>query len=1331
MEKLQRIILLFLILINSIKSYSQKVEINLSPEGKLETIYDNQGNQLKLKDILINAPKNSGVLTTTNLNCSTTSYFNLYFEPGCGMEDTTNPTHNARRAVMCKVFEDISNFITSPLSTTGNKVNIWVRNIANMDVSSGTLGLASSYYLPYPNVGGILDGEIWKTIHLGVDSYKNVLNGTNLFYHGRVAFNFNDPNINWNTNLSINSPSNLYDLYTVILHEVVHSLGFNSFINENGASIDPSPYYSRYDTFLQTNNNIPLLTIGSCSMYDVSFNSAVSPTVLRPGCTLPNNISNGVLNNTVCNNAIKYVGSSTIPVYTPTCFEQGSSLSHFEDMLYPTCASPYGNDSYFVLSNVILLGVTKRYLKPEERNVLCDIGYNVKTTFGDSTTSNGFYNYGGTACNGIVVAGLNDGINSNGDYTFVGNANSNIVISGATILNNDVSATSFECLQDISAVSTLSATSGTSSTSINFSSATTGLHVLRYVPINGTKRGNITYIYVYIRVPAIINGCTPTSNSCNLVMNGDFEQFSDINASPIIRKACGWDSVFQLPPDYLGDSSAYAKYFSSTANSYPSWIVPCNWYGYQFSNNNIGNGYAGLSISTGVGGKQHIYTRLNNPLQANTNYQLSFDVSLADGYSHWASNLQAFLHRSNTTPPSILAYNSNGDVSIVNNASDSTTQLISPTVTRNTNGWDTITFNFTTTTGGEQFLYLGLLNNATLVTNTPAATGISGCSYQSAATNLFGNRLISYYIDNVSLIPTNGAVFNLPSSICNAQNLNNLSIYLSGTNTNGVFSGNGVTLVNGVYSFNASVAGVGTNTISYTFTNSSGCSITIYDSINVTTSTDTHADLFIKDSQDENGSEPNTITQYMWTSDNIWVRNYNDNELTHQNPDYSANGNPNYVKVRVINKSCITSTGSEQLKLYWAKASTSLGYPNPWFGGVNHPITNANMGDPIGTMSIPEIPAGGEAILTFEWFVPNPANYGNDGDQWHFCLLARIEATTDPMTFPETGDLNGNVRNNNNIAWKNVTVVDVLPNNIVNPGGLVAVGNPFNHPKTFFLELEVADLETGKPIYQEAEVGIKMDDVLFNAWERGGKEAQLLDPTVEEKRKIIKGNNVIVDNILFNANEIGTLRLDFNFLTKELTDKTNYAYHVIQKDAITGQVIGGETFIINKSPRPIFEAEAPDKDVDLNQAITISAEDINEPAIYNWYDDEGNLIFQGKELQIANAVAEKYKLEVISTVDGFKDYAEVEVTLKPSILENIAPNPTINNVLVNYKLNSVSSAYLMVIGHYGSNGASNNYILDINSTEINLNVSNYESGFYTVALVVDGVIVDAKTLIKI
>ena len=54
----------------------------------------------------------------------------------------------------------------------------------------------------------------------------------------------------------------------------------------------------------------------------------------------------------------------------------------------------------------------------------------------------------------------------------------------------------------------------------------------------------------------------------------------------------------------------------------------------------------------------------------------------------------------------------------------------------------------------------------------------------------------------------------------------------------------------------------------------------------------------------------------------------------------------------------------------------------------------------------------------------------------------------------------------------------------------------------------------------------------------------------------------------------------------------------------------------------------------------------------------------------------------------------------------------------------------MIIGGYGTTGTSNNYILDTNNTETNINISNYPNGFYTVALVCNGQIVDAKTLIK-
>jgi hypothetical protein len=335
--------------------------------------------------------------------------------------------------------------------------------------------------------------------------------------------------------------------------------------------------------------------------------------------------------------------------------------------------------------------------------------------------------------------------------------------------------------------------------------------------------------------------------------------------------------------------------------------------------------------------------------------------------------------------------------------------------------------------------------------------------------------------------------------------------------------------------------------------------------------------------------------------------------------------------------------------------------------------------------------------------------------------------------FSVSPDLNQNVRLNNNIAWKNVTVVDLIPRagGGIQTGGVIAVGNPYNEPRTFYLELIKEDLETGKPIYEEAEVGIKMDETLYHAWERGGKEAQLLEGTTDEKKKIVKGNNVILDNLSFGAKEIGTLNITFNFLTKEITNKTNFAYHVIQKDAITGEVLGGETYIIKKHSRPLFVANAGgDKEKDSDQTLIISAAQVNEAVLYNWYDTTGNLIFQGKDLTVSNDITKKYKLEVIAVSDGYKDYDEVQVTLKPSSLKSITPNPSTNNVTVNYQLNNVTSAYLMVIGYYGNTQTSNNYILDSNSKETSLNISNYPNGLYTVALVCDGNIVDAKSLVK-
>src|SRR5690606_28952325 len=116
------------------------------------------------------------------------------------------------------------------------------------------------------------------------------------------------------------------------------------------------------------------------------------------------------------------------------------------------------------------------------------------------------------------------------------------------------------------------------------------------------------------------------------------------------------------------------------------------------------------------------------------------------------------------------------------------------------------------------------------------------------------------------------------------------------------------------------------------------------------------------------------------------------------------------------------------------------------------------------------------------------------------------------------------------------------------------------------------------------------------------------------------------------------------------------------------------------------------------------------------------------DLQIPNAIAASYQLEVISEIDGFKDYDEVNVTLKPSTLDQIAPNPASTNAVVTYTLNDVNSAYLRIQSYYEN--VAHNYILELNENQTTIDVSNYNTGFYVVSLICDGEIVDSKTLIK-
>jgi len=321
-------------------------------------------------------------------------------------------------------------------------------------------------------------------------------------------------------------------------------------------------------------------------------------------------------------------------------------------------------------------------------------------------------------------------------------------------------------------------------------------------------------------------------------------------------------------------------------------------------------------------------------------------------------------------------------------------------------------------------------------------------------------------------------------------------------------------------------------------------------------------DLWSQDTPEDIGAEPNISSSVMYESDDIWVRKQNDGFVNqeHQNPEYREPGfGSNFVYVRIRNRGCGGST-SGTVKLYWAKASTALGWPTPWDGSITTP---ALMGGLIGTQPTGSVTGGDFVILEFPWYPPNPADYSSFGaDQSHFCLLSRIETSLTPpygMTFPEGSDLYTNVKNNNNIVWKNITVVDEFPGS--GKMSWITIGSYGKRSNTK-LVFSVIVKKGQRSIFDWGTIIVDLGETLFKKWKEGG--------SVGAGIKILDGNQISlsksgdwIGNIMLLEKELFTISLHFK-PSKQVErnnvfflDLTQYA---VEEKSVT--VVGGQRFVL-------------------------------------------------------------------------------------------------------------------------------------------------------------------------
>ena len=188
------------------------------------------------------------------------------------------------------------------------------------DPLSNTLASASSAVVD-SGAAGLVGSVVRDKLLTGIDK-----NGATA--DGSVDVNFGaawqlDPNA-----LVLGSE---FDFYAAVFHELTHALGFAS-------TIDPvpggNPYFpnqwSAYDTFLRDKNGNVIIDAG------FNLNQVIFDTASDGGT------GNGVYFDGA--NAVAANGGNPVALYSPTTFDQGSSVSHLDKNVFPSDMMKHDRD---------------------------------------------------------------------------------------------------------------------------------------------------------------------------------------------------------------------------------------------------------------------------------------------------------------------------------------------------------------------------------------------------------------------------------------------------------------------------------------------------------------------------------------------------------------------------------------------------------------------------------------------------------------------------------------------------------------------------------------------------------------------------------------------------------------------------------------------------------------------------------------------------------------------------------------------------------------------------------------------------------------------------
>ncbi len=165
-----------------------------------------------------------------------------------------------------------------------------------------------------------------------------------------------DGSIDWNFGPSwafgSTVPNNQYDFQSIAMHELLHTLGFLSNIDRAGSNT--GKVWTVFDSYVVNSAGTGVINSGTYT-WNTAYNS---------------NLTGG-------NNGLYFNGPNAmaayqalVPLYTPSPWESGSSLSHLNDRVFT-------GSNEKLMNAITSTGPAIRVISPVELGILSDIGYTV------------------------------------------------------------------------------------------------------------------------------------------------------------------------------------------------------------------------------------------------------------------------------------------------------------------------------------------------------------------------------------------------------------------------------------------------------------------------------------------------------------------------------------------------------------------------------------------------------------------------------------------------------------------------------------------------------------------------------------------------------------------------------------------------------------------------------------------------------------------------------------------------------------------------------------------------------------------------------------------